>query len=106
MIIHYRDASSLIDEPTEHLWCWQIIVLPNGDRHFCGIRANGRTGRVSSRIVTFHAAMRTGMTASGRIYHLEGAPGEMRYLQSVVAVWCRFNQIDPAKVEIEDIDAI
>ena len=61
MIIRSRDAAPLIDEPNEHLTDWRIIVLPDGNRHFCGIRANGTTTRVSSKIIMYDAEGKTGL---------------------------------------------
>ena len=102
MIIRSRDAAPLIDEPNEHLTHWRIIVLPDGNRHFCGIRANGTTTRVSSKIITYDAEGKTGMTQSGRIYQLEGPPGDRAMVKIGVAVWCLNNGIDPSDVEMQD----
>lgn len=81
-------------EPTEHLYHWMIITLPNGNRHFCGIRHNATTVRISSKIVMYDKAEKTGMTASSRIYHLEGPPGRPDGLRFGVTVWCQHNGIN------------
>lgn len=104
MIISVRDAASIAQEPREHLQQWRIFTLANGDRHFCGVRANGTTVRVSSRIVMFDAADQSGMTSSGRIYQLEGPSGNLAHLGAAVAVWCIGRGVDPSEVEFIDAD--
>ena len=102
MIVRTRDALPITDEPKEHLTTWRIILLADGDRHFRGIRANGSTVRVSSKIVLYDAEGKTGMTLSGRIYQLEGPPGDLARLGFALAVWCVNNGVDPAEAEMQD----
>ena len=101
MIISARDAASVAKEPREHLQQWRIFTLANGDRHFCGVRANGTTVRVSSKIVMFNSDDQNGMTTTGRIYQLEGPPGDAEKLRGAVVVWCVSNGTDPAEVEFD-----
>lgn len=97
-----RDAAPLSAEPRECLTDWRIVTLANGDRHFSGYRANGTTVRVSSKIVLFDAEGKTGMTQSGRIYQLEGPPGNGHAMQVAIAVWCLNHGIDPTEVVMQD----
>ena len=95
MYITVRDAASIADEPSEHLAHWRIVMMPNGERHFCGIRQNGTTVRVSSAIVEYWPALQRGITQSGRVYQLEGPAGDPDALRLGLAVWCRANGIEP-----------
>jgi hypothetical protein len=90
-----RPAASVSDEPTEYLYHWRIVTLADGERHFCGCRANGTTVRVSSAIIQFNTETKIGMTRSGRIYQLEGPPGDVEVLRLAVTVWCLSNETDP-----------
>ena len=68
-------ASSLTEVPEIELTNWQVMQLPNGDRHFVGWNVTEREGRASSKIVEFDATTRRGRTCSGRVYQLRGPPG-------------------------------
>lgn len=94
-----RNAPPISDEPEEILTDWRIFRLPNGDQHFCGFRENGATIRTSSRIILFHAETNTGMTASGRIYRLQGPQGRIEHLRVAVGLWCIGNGIEPRGVQ-------
>jgi hypothetical protein len=93
-----RNSQPISTEPTEHLYHWMIIILPNGDRHFCGVRRNATTVRVSSKIVLFNKAEQTGMTRSSRMYYLEGPPGKPDWLWLAVASWCQHNGVNVNEV--------
>ena len=103
MIISARSAATITEEPREHLQQWRIFTLANGDRHLCGVRANGSTVRVSSKLVLFDAESKNGMTQSGRIYQLDGPPGDETKLRAAVAIWCHSNRADPDEVEFTDV---
>jgi hypothetical protein len=61
--------------PQVKLTRWQVMLLPNGDRHFVGWDTADRQGRASTKVVEFDAATARGRTASGRVYELIGPPG-------------------------------
>ena len=50
------EATPVSDQPEIALQRWQVMQLPNGDRHFVGWNATEREGRASSKIVAFDAA--------------------------------------------------
>jgi hypothetical protein len=55
---------------------WRVTQIVDGSRHLVGISlTEGRTGRVSSRIVVLDAAQSLAKTVSGRVYELHGPPG-------------------------------
>lgn len=54
---------------------WQVMQLPNGDRHFVGWNAGDREGRASTKIISFDPVKRRGKTVSGREYELDGQTG-------------------------------
>lgn len=87
----YRDAAPVADEPVATLQRWQVMILPNGDRHFCGFLANGKV-RISTPIVEFDADTQTGKTQSGRYYRLDGPPSDD--CLGGWAIWCRMYGID------------
>ena len=68
-------ATSLTEVPEIELTSWQVMQLPNGDRHFVGWNVTEREGRASSKIVEFDATLRRGRTQSGRVYQLRGPAG-------------------------------
>jgi hypothetical protein len=57
------------------LACWSIRQSDIGGRHFLGFNVAEHDGRVSTPIVSFDPRTRTGVTASGRKYHLLGKAG-------------------------------
>ena len=61
-------------EPQLVLHDWQIVEIDGGSRHFVGYRRGLCEGRVWSDIVEFDREKQTGVTASGRVYRLEGPP--------------------------------
>lgn len=70
--ILHRDAAPVSIEPEECLTHWQIITVSTGERYFCGLRANGKTIRISTPIVAYDEVMQIGQTESGRVYRLIG----------------------------------
>ena len=65
-------ASPVSERPQIDLERWQVMQLPNGDRHFVGWNATEREGRASTKVDVFDAATRQGRTSSGRVYRLCG----------------------------------
>ena len=73
------------------LECWSIREAGTGERYFVGFDVVMRDGRVSTRIDSFDARSRIGLTASGRRYRLLGKAGfdrDAEYVwNKVVAAW-------------------
>ena len=101
VIVHIIEASfwsatSPAEVPQVELTNWQVMQLPDGERHFVGWNVTEREGRVSSKIVAFDAATRCGRTSSGRVYQLRGRAGHDgggaytwgRWMQANAAVDC------------------
>jgi hypothetical protein len=63
------------EQPSLTLRDWGVMQMPEGGRHFVGYVIENREGRVSSPIVKFDAKGRRGVTLTGRVYELIGAPG-------------------------------
>lgn len=82
-------ATSLTEVPEIELTRWQVMQLPNGDRHFVGWNVTEREGRVSSKIIEFDAATRCGRTFSSRIYQLRCPTG---YDGDAAYTWGRWMQ--------------
>lgn len=109
----FWSASSLADIPEIELTRWQVMQLPHGDRHFVGWNVTEREGRVSSKIVEFDAATRSGRTSSGRVYQLRGPTGHDgdgaytwgRWMQRSGAVDCTdVSQEVQALIDAEGLD--
>jgi hypothetical protein len=81
-------------EPCIRLLEWRIFeILRQDTRHFVGLNASDRTGRVSSAIETFDSGASHGMTQSGRIYTLVGESGYADDAQYVWGRWCEANGV-------------
>lgn len=63
------------EQPTLTLTQWQVLQLPNGERHFVGWAIQNREGRASSAIGVFDVASLRGITRSQRVYQLQGRSG-------------------------------
>jgi hypothetical protein len=63
------------EQPEYTLVDWCIVETDKGERHLLGYSFGTREGRVSSAIQTLDAETRTGITRSGGVYRLRGAPG-------------------------------
>jgi hypothetical protein len=94
---------SVADQPGVDLGSWQVMQLPNGDRHFVGWNATGREGRASSKIVAFDAATRRGRTSSGRVYQLRGRTG---CDGDGTHVWHRWMQLNGAAAFMDVSDEV
>lgn len=80
-------------EPEITLIEWRIMETECGERHFVGNRIGHSSGRVSSAIVTFDLERRVGVTISGRVYRLAGAPGQGSDADYVWSAWRVRNQV-------------
>ncbi|REG51052.1 hypothetical protein B0G80_7536 [Paraburkholderia sp. BL6669N2] len=89
-------------EPCIRLLEWRIFeILPQDTRHFVGLNASDRTGRVSSAIETFDVEASRGTTQSGRVYMLVGESGYADEARYVWARWCDVNGVK-AYVDVTD----
>jgi hypothetical protein len=81
------------DQPETHMTEWRLfrVLRANGKRtrHLIG-RADWE-GRVSSDIVEFELAALRATTQSGRVYHLDGPPGQYSDADWVFERWLRVN---------------
>lgn len=91
-------------EPRSVLRTWRVFevdipALGAKTRHFAGFNLMTYDGRVSSPIQSFDLEARTGVTRSGRVYELEGDPGDNDEVVYVWKRWCMFNGIDLESVK-------
>lgn len=90
---------SVEDEPQVQLVHWRVLEATYADagepstRHFVGADAIDKTGRVGSAIQSIDLASRKGVTRSGRVYELVGAPGRDAEGEYVWGRWCRINLV-------------
>lgn len=106
-----RQAPPLDRQPVVTLVRWLVFALPTGTRHFCGIHKGDdpTRGRVSTDIVGFDPATSTGMTASGRLYRLEGPPGDDAVVDLVLRRWLASAGLSPeaaSLVPLENLAAL
>jgi len=93
---------TVTEQPSLTLTQWQVLQLPNGERHFAGWAVQNREGRASSAIQIFDAANLRGITRSRRVYQLQGAPGCDDDAEHVWRTWARINaQPEWADVSVE-----
>lgn len=86
--------------PTKTLDSWAVVkvievnVSPEQfGFHFVGRDVNEQNGAVSSKIVEFYPQQMQGKTQSGRVYQLDGRPGNDGDAEYVLRAWCRINQV-------------
>jgi len=68
-------SRSVSEEPNYNLRRWRILQI-NGNRHFIGWNSTLDCGQVSSPVKMFDRELRRGVTRSGRVYQLDGLPGD------------------------------
>jgi hypothetical protein len=92
---------SAIDVPENYknptLRRWRVIEVVSLDgtrsRHVYGHDITNDTGRASSPIKEFDLEAMTATTQSGRMYKLEGAPGNARSGEDAWKNWCHINGV-------------
>lgn len=89
------------DEPEIVLTNWNVMQLPNRDRHFVGWNVAYRERRASTKIVAFDPATSRGKTVSGRIYELQGRTGSNA---DGMHTWRRWLKVNGVK-EYVDVSA-
>ena len=87
-------VAAVQDHPEAVLSSWRVFELPDGDRHFCGYETYFGEGRVSSRVESFDPSAQQGVTRSGRVYQLAGAPGYNSDALYVWTRWCQLNHVE------------
>ncbi|SPB14789.1 hypothetical protein NOV72_02021 [Caballeronia novacaledonica] len=93
---------SVSSEPCIRLLEWRVFeILPQDTRHFVGLNASDRTGRVSSAIETFDVVASQGTTRSGRVYTLVGDSGYADDAKYVWDRWCEANGVEEC-VDVTD----
>ena len=88
------EATPITDQPELTLSSWSIYELPDGDRHLVGWAIENHEGRVSSRIERFDVRAMCGVTSSGRVYKLRGAPGGNSDAEYTWNRWRSINNVD------------
>ena len=89
-------SSSIAEQPVVWLERWRVLQADLVFRHFVGFSMADQDGRVSTPIVSFNAVERTGITASGRRYVLEGPPGcddDAEYVWECYATFFGFKEV-------------
>lgn len=86
-------VASLALQASIVLESWAIVLVDGHDWHFVGYASCNCEGRVSSKIEHFDLEARTGRTASGRIYRLEGPPGSDPDARYVFERWCAISRV-------------
>lgn len=81
------------DQPELTLLSWQVVQLPNGDRHFAGYCTQNREGRASSFVVEMDLQRMRGLTSSGRVYELRGRPGWNSDAEYIWKRWASINEV-------------
>lgn len=74
-------------QPTVWLERWRVLETDLGTRHFTGYSVEDRIGRASSPIESYDIDTRSGITRSGRQYHLLGSPGHDMEAEYVWQCW-------------------
>ena len=89
---------TLSDQPESTLVRWKALQLRGGAIHLVGYCLESCEGRVSTPVVTMDVSTRRCTTASGRVYQVEGQPGEDR---NAAWVW---EQVKSANGISDEID--
>lgn len=79
---------SVEGQPSVDLVLWKIFEVDGDTRHFVGADTSDFSGRVSSAVVEFDVSTMRGVTQSGRIYELQGNPGDSEQADYVWNKWC------------------
>lgn len=96
---------SIDREPEVSLRDW-IVYEINDTRHFVGYNIHEGSGRVSSPIIKFDREKMTGVTRSGRVYHLIGESNYNADAAYTWQQWCRINGFDhKAAIMVNHFDA-
>ena len=86
-------------EPSTTLVHWQVVELPDRDRHLVGWAVEAREGRVCSAVQSFDIERLRAVTRSGRVYQLKGRPGVDIQGTYVLQRWLALNE-EPAWTDV------
>lgn len=90
---------SVESEPEVRLVRWRVLEASYGDdvasptRHFVGCLARDGTGRVCSAVQSIDLSAMRGVSRSGRVYELVGAPGWDAEGEYVWGIWCGISEV-------------
>ncbi len=90
----FWQTTPVAERPELRLTGWQVVELPDGDRHLVGWNLTEGEGRVSSRIEHFDARTRRAATKTGRVYELVGRPGAGPDAQYTWNAWRSINRVE------------
>ena len=99
------------DVPRVTLGAWSVYDVPlDGDdhprtRHFVGYSNEDRQGQVSSPIESFDPATGCGVTRSGRVYRLDGAPGGNAHADYVWREWKKLHRVSEQQEVTREVHA-
>lgn len=98
-------APSPEEQPEVSLSNWAILELEDGARFFMG-DLDGHPGRIrtSTPIRMFDPATMTGVTQSGRIYHLRGEPRSNPTEDIAIQIAARVIGLDLSSVTVVEVD--
>lgn len=82
------------EQGTLTLTNWQVVELPDGDRHLVGYCVENREGRVSSVIREIDVRKMRARTGTGRVYVLRGRPGGNLDAEYVWKQWASLNGVE------------
>lgn len=89
LIFRIHPGQSIEDLPKVALIRWRAMQTKSGDVHLVGYALETARGRVSTPVQSLDPQARTAITASGRVYTLEGAPGHEPMVVKLWVGWAR-----------------
>lgn len=99
------EVASVARQPALTLVRWRVLETETGERHLTGWCVENREGRVSSLIRTFDPTNGRAVTRSGRVYRLEGPPGDDRDASYVWLQWSIANKVLEVHDRTDDVYA-
>jgi len=90
-------TTAITETPEIVLAQWRIYESDIKERHFVGYNLTEGEGRVSSAIQTFDENTMTGITRSGRVYKLQGAPGWNSDAEYTWNRWKHINSVESSE---------
>ena len=82
-LVRVRPAPIVADQPRVIITRWRIYQCCDGERYLAGIIAQTDRLRVTTAVTQVIAAYRIVVTASGRLYELNGPPADCDAIQMV-----------------------
>lgn len=102
-------VAPVAEQPQIVLWGWTIYEVQSEFEdeptcHFVGYNVYDREGRTSTKIVEFDPTTKRGVTASGRVYELQGEPGYNSDADYTFRRWAEVNRATVLReVDIETL---